>query len=55
MSEYRRIKQTSEYREARAEVEALIKHYLKPIQLTLDELATAVADLEKKVAALQDR
>jgi hypothetical protein len=49
------IRQTPQYREARREVEELIKNAVKPLELKIDEMAATIAALEKKVAALEAR
>jgi polyhydroxyalkanoate synthesis regulator phasin len=54
-NEYANIKHTSEYRQAKAEVDAMIKHAVTPLQSKLDEMTAVVVKLEKTVADLEAR
>jgi len=54
-NEYANIKQTAEYRQAKAEVEAMIKHAVTPLESKLNEMTAVVLKLQKTVADLEAR
>jgi outer membrane protein TolC len=49
MSDYRKIQQTPEYREARQEVRAMIEAFLKPLHSQLDVLEARLTALEARL------
>jgi len=53
MSDWRKIKNTQEYREARQEIEQMINKAINPLALQLAHMAEALSTLEKKVAKLE--
>jgi BMFP domain-containing protein YqiC len=53
MSEWDKIKQSPEYREAADDVEERIRRHLRPIFKKLDEVPLVLEALEKRVAALE--
>lgn len=53
MSDYSKIQQTPEYREARREVQAMINRDVQPLSRHVDEIGNAVKTAEAKLRELQ--
>jgi hypothetical protein len=54
MSDYDKIKKTSEYQEARREVQAMINRDVQPLARHVDEIGNAVRAAEEKLRMLEE-